>query len=76
MDRRWEFRRYDHRRNGISYSRGFLHYVGLGPVLFVWGFHRASLRRKPSLWVEFTLYVGERIDWSVYPTMRIPERWL
>lgn len=74
MKRRWEFKRYDYLRSGGS--RGFLHYIGLGSVLFVWGIHRALLRRKPSLWVEFTLYVGEKIDWSVYPTVRIPERWL
>jgi hypothetical protein len=83
---RWEFYRYDHRVHGVANSRGFLHYIGLGPVLLVWGFHRGVLggygygRRyngRPYAWLEFTLYApGLGVGKSIYPRWRIPRSWL
>lgn len=82
---RWEFRRYDHRRTGVSNSRGWLHYVGVGPVLVVIGFHRGWryrtrrsrtwTRRTPAAWIELTLYAGKK-TFDVYPGCRIREAWL
>jgi len=83
---RWEFGRYDHRRHGVSYSRGWLLYVGVRPVLFVWGFHRGILggygygaryNGRPHAWFEFTFYGPEpALGKSVYPKCRIPRAWL
>lgn len=83
---RWEFDRYDHRRNGISHSRGFLHYIGVRSVLFVWGFHRGVVggigygsryNGRAYAWLEFTLYApGLGSGKSIYPKIRIPRRWL
>lgn len=82
MKRRWEFMRYDHRRNGIMFSRGWLHYMGLGPALIVVGFHRSSnsyrslyqFNAKGRAWVEITTYWRMK-GHSFYPGIRIPKRW-
>jgi len=72
---RWQFKSYDHRRNGILRSRGWLHYAGVGPVLIAVGFHRGWRQRRPWAWIEITVYLGG-VTIDVYPGMRIPESWL
>jgi hypothetical protein len=84
MKKRCEFRRYDHRRRGISSSRGWLHYLGIGPPLLV-GVHRGwrykpkrgatRSHRYPRAWIEPALYLGDR-PIKVYPGVRGPEQWL
>jgi hypothetical protein len=85
MERRWGFKRYDHRGHGISHSRGWLHYVGLGQYLLVLGFHRGVVNGwgydrirtgKPRAWLEFTFYGRKQKGHSAYPGIRIPRRWL
>lgn len=88
MRRRWEFRRYDRRRElrAAFAGRGWLHYAGLGPVLIVVGFHRGWRyrrrrrrpgwqARRPYAWIELTLYLRHHM-FDIYPGIRIPESWL
>ena len=83
---RWEFRRYDHRRHGVSHSRGVLQYIGVKSLLLVVGFHRGvrggygyepRYTGRAYAWLEFTLYApGLGLGRSIYPKMRIPRSWL
>lgn len=74
---RAEFKRYDHRRYGPPKSRGWLSFLGIRRYLLVVGFHRMSRDFRPSrAWMEFTLYTPwNGMGWSVYPGIRIPQRW-